>query len=153
MTRKHRVWAVPAVGLVFLAAGWTAVAQEKSTSEKIKEKAGAIGASIKRGALSAEEAIKRQYNLAKEAVVKMGVEGRVYARLHWDKALSDSKIELSAPKSGVIKLSGTVSDPKAKAKAVELTTDTVGVNEVVDDLTVQSTAAPAPSPAARREPK
>jgi osmotically-inducible protein OsmY len=147
----HRQWvlALPAVGLLTLAVGLAAVAQdngavqEKSTTDTIKAKASELGASIKRGAKSAEEMIKERYHRAKEAVVGMGVEARVYARLHWDKALSGSKIELStvSGKAGAIKLTGTVADAKAKTKAVELTTDTVGVTEVVDNLAVHSSAS------------
>ena len=88
----------------------------KTTSETIKDKAsGAVG-SIKKGALSAEEAIKNQYNKAKDAVVGMGIEGRRLSRLHWDKSLHGTKIELHAPKPGVIELAGTVADAKARAR-------------------------------------
>lgn len=150
MVRHAKFWIVPVVGLTVLVTGWATPAQEpdapKTTTEKLKEKAGGVVQSIKKGAASAEEAIKNQYARAKDAVVKMGIEGRVYARLHWEKALNGSKIELSAPKKGVIALSGTVADPKAKAKAVELTADTIGVDEVVDHLTVQSDTAPATPP-------
>jgi osmotically-inducible protein OsmY len=80
----------------------------------------------------------------------MGIEGRVYARLHWDKNLAGSKIELAAPKPGVIALNGTVGDAKAKAKAVELTTDTVGVTEVMDNLTIVPTeGTPVPATTAK----
>ena len=98
-----------------------------------------MGSSIKKGAASAGDAIKERYARTKDAVVAMGIEGRVYSRLHWDKALTGSKIELTSPKSGVITLTGTVGDDKAKAKAVELAQDTVGVNSVVDNLVVQTT--------------
>jgi osmotically-inducible protein OsmY len=134
--------------MTVLAAGWVSRAQEptQTTTEKIKAKVGAAAESIKKGAISAETAIKEQFAKAKDAVVRMGIEGRVYARLHWDKALTGAKIELGSPKPGVIALSGAVADSKAKAKAIELTTDTVGVTEVVDHLTVQTTASIAEPP-------
>jgi len=69
----------------------------------------------------------------------MGIESRVYGRIHWDKALNDATIELTATEDGVITLNGTVADSKAKAKAVELTKDTVGVIKVVDQLAVRPT--------------
>jgi len=150
MMRRVRVLVVPVVGLALLAAGRSASAQEpepKTTTEKIKESVGGAVQSLKKGAASAEEAIKNQYARAKDAVVKMGIEGRVYARLHWDKALANSKIELSAPKPGVIALNGSVADAKAKAKAIELTTDTVGVTEVLDHLTIQTTTTITPAAA------
>lgn len=146
MLRRLRVFIVPVVGLILLAGSWATRAQEpKTTGEKIKEKVGGAVDSLKRGAVSAEEAIKNQYGRARDAVTKMGVEGRVYARLHWDKALVGSKVELSAPKVGVITLTGTVLDAKARAKAVELTTDTVGVTEVIDMLTVSSATEVVPA--------
>ena len=45
----------------------------------------------------------------------------------------------------MITLTGTVLDARAKVKAVELTSDTVGVTEVVDRLTVQTTAETTPA--------
>ncbi len=47
----------------------------------------------------------------------MGVQARVYSRLHWDKDLNDSTIELEF-KDGVAILHGTVKSLVAKAKAV-----------------------------------
>jgi len=143
MLRKKWFWVVPAIGALVMLAGWNSRAQEpKTTTEKIKDKVGSAVTSIKKGAQSAEEAIKEQFDRANSAVSNMGVEGRVYARLHWDKALGGAKIDLSAPKKGVIALSGTVADARAKAKAVELTRDTIGVDGVVDNLTVLTTTSP-----------
>jgi osmotically-inducible protein OsmY len=148
MVRTLRFWVAPAVAVAVLALGWASRAQEQTTTEKLKEKVGSAVTTIKKGAITAEEKIKESFAKAKDAVVSMGIEARVYARLHWEKALADSKIDLSAPKPGVIVLSGTVADAKARAKAVELTTDTVGVTEVVDHLVAQTTAATkAPAPA------
>ena len=66
----------------------------------------------------------------------MGVQSRVYSRLHWDKDLNDAKIDLEF-KDGTATLRGTVKTVKAKAKAVELARDTVGVDRVVDQLTIE----------------
>lgn len=148
MKRLNWLLLVPvAACLMFGSASTTSAQEPKTTTEKIKEKVGGAVESLKKGATTAGDVIKEQFNRAKEGVIKMGIEGRVYARLHWDKALTGAKIELAAPKPGVIVLTGTVADVKAKAKAVELTTDTVGVTEVVDQLTVQTTIAPAPAEA------
>jgi osmotically-inducible protein OsmY len=144
MVRRVRIWVIPVVGMTVLAAGLATRAQEQqppqTTTGKIKAKVDSAVESLKKGATSAEEAIRQQFAKAKNTVAGMGVEARVYGRLHWDKALTGSKIELSALRPGVIALSGTVANAKAKAKALELTTDTVGVTEVVDHLTIQSTA-------------
>ena len=141
MQRKH--WGMAAVACGLLLMTWTSGAQEpKGTGTQIKEKFKGAVQSVKKGVASAEEGVRAQYARARDAVHNMGVQGRVYARLHWDKALNGTKLELHAPKEGVIVLRGTVATAKAKAKAVELATDTVGVVDVVDELTVATTAAP-----------
>jgi hyperosmotically inducible periplasmic protein len=146
MIRKQWFPIVPAVGMVIVLAGWSSMAQEpRTTSEKIKDKVGGAVNSIKKGAQSAEEAIKEQYARAKAGVNNLAVETRVYSRLHWDKTLTGSKIDLSAPKAGVIALSGTVADAKVKAKALELANDTVGVTEVIDHLTILTTTTTVPA--------
>jgi osmotically-inducible protein OsmY len=63
--------------------------------------------------------------------------GRVYSRLHWDKALHSSSLTVRMEGTAVV-LRGTVPDAAAKAKAVTLAADTVGVNKVVDELTLTS---------------
>lgn len=121
----------------------------KTTTDKLKEKVGGAVQSIKKGAATAEQAIRDQFEKARAAISKMGTEARVYARLHWDKSLHKAKIDLSAPREGTIVLSGFVPDGTAKAKAVALTADTVGVDEVVDKLIVQTTESggiPRPKP-------
>ena len=119
----------------------------QTTTEKIKSKVGSAVESIKKGAASAEDAVRAQYARARASVTRMGIEARVYARLHWDKALTDASIDLGAPKPGSIVLSGTVADEKARTKAVELTRETVGVTDVTDHLTVANTATGSSPPA------
>jgi osmotically-inducible protein OsmY len=125
---------------------WSSSAQDPSTVDKIKSKANEAVTTIKKGAASAGGAIKEKFAKTKDSIVAMGIEGRVYSRLHWDKALVGSKIDLSAPKSGVIALTGTVTDEKAKTKAVELTRDTVGVTEVQDHLTISPASSTSAKP-------
>jgi osmotically-inducible protein OsmY len=141
---KRKAWGVvaPIVGLLLVA--WTSAAQEpKSTTDVLKEKASSAVKAVKKGVVSAEEAIKEKYAQAKVAVHNMELQHRVYARLHWDKALNGSKFEVSVAEGGIATLSGTVADAKAKAKAEELASDTVGVTQVVDQLTVSASASPA----------
>jgi osmotically-inducible protein OsmY len=147
MSKRARIGITRVLGLFLLVVGSAVQAQDppKTTSEAIKDKVSGAVDSLKKGATKAEEAIKNQYTKAKEAVQSMGIEARVHARLHWEKSLYGTKIELHAPKPGVIVLSGTVVDSKARAKAVDLTTDTVGVTEVVDHLSVASATTVAPA--------
>jgi hypothetical protein len=83
----------------------------------------------------------------------MGVQPRVYARLHWDKALSTARIEVHMLRDGVVLLRGTVPDAATKAHAVELARDTLDVTGVVDELETVIPAAPAaPSQSANPPP-
>lgn len=147
MIRNAKIWAAFALAAM---ATPTVRAQEptpepapatKTTTEKLKEKAGNAASSVKRGVGDAGAAIKNKFTQAKDHVGAMEVEARVYARLHWDKVLTGAKIDLSAPRKGVIVLTGTVPDAKAADKAVSLTSDTVGVTEAVNHLTVATGAA------------
>jgi osmotically-inducible protein OsmY len=143
MTRKYFGIAA-SVGALMLLALTSAAQESKSTGQQLKEKAGEAAQAVKKGVSSAEDAIKRQYESARAGVHNLGVDMRVYGRLHWDKALHDSKIDTTVQQNGVVTLRGMVPDAKAKAKAVELAADTVGVTQVVDLLTTpQPTAAPA----------
>ena len=145
MIRLRWIFAL-AVIAGFLGASSLVAQEPKTITEKIKAKASAAADSIKKTAASAEGAISNQYHKAKGAVTNLEIEGRVYARIHWDKTLAGSKIELGAPKVGVISLTGTVASDKAKAKAIELAGDTVGVTEVVDNLKVEAAAPTATKP-------
>jgi hyperosmotically inducible protein len=139
MNRKHWGIVVPIAGALLVAS--TMAQEPKSTTEVLKEKASSAVNAVKKGVASAEETVKEKYAAAKAAVHKMEVQHRVYARLHWDKVLNTSKFEVSMTDKGIATLTGTVADAKAKAKAVELAADTVGVTQVIDELTVNTAAA------------
>jgi len=137
------------------------VAPQEGVAAKAGEKLDEFGRAIRRGLYDAEETVRGGLNKTgdtvregfartKESVQGMGLVPRVYGRLHWDKALHESKIEVKVQDGGTVTLTGTVADSKAKAKAVELTVETVGVVRVNDLLTTpQSTTAPAKSSGAR----
>jgi osmotically-inducible protein OsmY len=66
----------------------------------------------------------------------MGVQGRVYGRLQWDKALQGAKLDIEVKNANTVVLTGSVPTTEAKAKAQELAEGTVGVSSVVNQLTV-----------------
>ena len=86
------------------------------------------------------------FHKTRESVQGMGIMARVYGRLHWDKALYSSSLTVRV-EEGAIVLRGAVPNAAAKVKAVALAADTVGVNKVVDELTVPASEADK-SPAA-----
>ena len=130
-------WLVPTMAI--LAVTWTCAgrAQEPGAGQKVGEKVDGAVQDIKSGLRKAGSAAKEQFARARTSVNNMGVESRVYGRIHWDKSLNDALIELSAGEDGVITLDGTVANAKAKVRAVELARETVGVNRVVDQLAIR----------------
>jgi osmotically-inducible protein OsmY len=127
---------------------WTCSAQEpKGSTSGVGDKVDSAVQSLKKGAREAGDAIREQYNKMRLSVHNMGVSGRVYGRLHWDKALTDAPIEVDVRQDGVATITGTVPNVKAKVKAIELTRETVGVTQVIDRLTTRPTTAVTPAPA------
>jgi hyperosmotically inducible protein len=146
MTRKQLGLCASGLGIMLVA--WTCAASaQQGVGERIKENARDAVQAVKKGVVSAEEGMKVELARARTAIRNMGVESRVYGRLHWDKALHDINIDIKAKQEGVITLAGTVPDTRAKTKAIQLTADTFGVVRVVDELII-----PAPSTAPASKP-
>ena len=135
---------VPAIALLTLIA--TASAQAQGTGKKIGAKLDEVGRDIKGGLKTAGSEIKEQFASVKTTVENMGVESRVYSRIHWDKALADATIELTASQDGVITLDGSVATAQAKSQAAKLAQETLGVTKVVDRLAVRPAATTTTAP-------
>jgi len=80
--------------------------------------------------------VREKFEQVRARVEQMGVAARVYARVHWDKALSQASISVDVDKDGVATLTGTVPSEAAKAKAASLANYTVGIQRVVNNLDV-----------------
>src|SRR4051794_14755165 len=145
MNSKRKLWLVPAVAILAVAWACGGRAQEPSTGKKIGERLDGAVQDIKGGLRKAGSFTREEFHKARTSVHNMGVESRVYGRLHWDKALNDASLELSGGDDGVITLAGTVADARAKARAVELARETVGVNRVVDQLAIRPAATTTPA--------
>ena len=98
-----------------------------------------IGESVDRGLNTLGKRIRRGWAEIRQSVDELGVQGRVYGRLHWDKSLANVTIDISVQNENVVTLSGSVPDEASHGTAVRLAQDTVGVHQVVDHLTVAST--------------
>jgi hypothetical protein len=96
-----------------------------------------IGEQIDRGLEQLGEKLKRTWADIRKSVDELGMQGRVYARLRWDKALADQTIDIQVQKKDIVVLNGVVPDEAAREKAVQLAQDTIGVREVVDQLQVE----------------
>jgi hyperosmotically inducible periplasmic protein len=135
---------------VVLASGvgwWGGVgrAQQEGVGEKVGEKLDQAGRKLKQGLNRAEGAVREGFHKTRDSVHSMGVQARVYGRLHWDKALTQSDLHVKV-EEGIATLSGSVPTVEARTKAVTLAADTVGVTKVVDELVVPATEAdPVPA--------
>jgi hypothetical protein len=116
--------------------------QQPTTGRRIGEKIDEAAGALRRDAEKAGAAVREGFHKAKASVNAMGIEARVYGRLRWDKALDGASIDVSAASDGTVTLTGTVANAAARAKAVQLAADTVGVSRVVDQL---RSAAPTPT--------
>lgn len=125
-------WVLVAAAIVVWAAV-TSVAQEgvgQKIGRKVDQGVNAIGSTVEEG----WQDVKAKAN-------RMGVSGRVYARLHWDKALQSATLDIEVHGDGVVTLKGSVADDEAKHTAERLAGDTVGVTKVVSELAVAPPAA------------
>jgi hyperosmotically inducible periplasmic protein len=117
------------------------VAQE-GTGQRIGKKVDQAIGQLREEAKDVAGKVKNGFEEARASVDRLGVEGRVYARLHSDKALNGASISVDVGKDGNATLRGTVPNEAAKVKADQLAADTVGVQRVVNDVTVQPSVAP-----------
>jgi osmotically-inducible protein OsmY len=125
------------VGLaVCLSYGLAAAQTPKAPPTPQPGTAAQIGEKIDRGLNQIGAELKQGWEEMRKSVEKMGVQGRVYGRLHWDKSLEGATLEINVRDSQVVVLSGKVSSAAAKQKAEVLARDTVGVGSVVNELTV-----------------
>ena len=167
-----KVYQVTVMALVSLSVAFWAISgraqqgpqdpQQEGVATKAAEKIDEVGRAIKRGILNAEESVREELNKTRETVREgfaktresvqaMGIPSRVYGRLHWDKEFHAIPLFVKA-EGGTVTVRGTLPDAAAKAKAIELIKDTVGVTRVVDEIHVLSTSASTTSthPAAKR---
>jgi osmotically-inducible protein OsmY len=122
---------IVAAAALTIASGWSVLSArgQEVDEETIRE-------TIERGVSRVGEELRRGWAEVRTAVDKLGVQGRVYGRLHWDKALTDATIDIQVLDDHRVVLKGSVPNARAKTKAVRLTEDTVGVTSVVDELAV-----------------
>src|SRR5262245_5021952 len=112
-----------------LLSGFASAQQPPGTAEKIGEK-------IDRGLSQIGTELSHAWGEVRKSVEKMGVQGRVYGRLRWDKALESAEVDIDVRDNQVVVLKGKVDSAAAKLKAEQLARDTIGVTSVINELTV-----------------
>jgi hyperosmotically inducible protein len=95
-----------------------------------------VGETVDRGLTNIGNRLRKTWADFRKSVDELSVQGRVYGRLHWDKAIGSAPIEITVQNENIVTLSGSVPNEAARHTAVSLANDTVGVRQVVDHLTV-----------------
>jgi hyperosmotically inducible periplasmic protein len=95
-----------------------------------------IGEKIDRGLTQIGAELSQAWTEVRKGVEKMGVQGRVYGRLRWDKALESSVLDIDVRDNQIVVLKGHVTNEAAKQKAEQLAGETIGVTSVINDLAV-----------------
>ncbi len=128
--------AVGALIGVLLVGGAGVGRAQQGTVEKAGEKVDGVLREIRSGFKNLSEEVKVRFARVRTEVESMTVESRVYGRLHWDKALQGAHLAVEVRDEGVTVLEGNVPDAAAKAKAVVIARDTIGVTQVIDRLAI-----------------
>lgn len=140
MDRRNTIAGALALAIVPAALlGLGASAQEPKKDgpgEQIGKALDKAGKAVREGLKETRETIRERLAAAREGIDNLNVESRVYARLHWDKDLASGTFEVSV-EDGTATLKGQVPDAPARAKAVKLAGETVGVAKVLDELVVE----------------
>ena len=132
---KWRLCMFGGVAIAMAMQGTLARAEEQRSNPP-KSRTDSVMEQLREGAHDVAARLKVELQRARAEVDRMGAEARVYARLHWDKALADAKLEIEVQKDGAAILRGTVASETGKLKAGELARDTVGIQRVENDLMV-----------------
>jgi hypothetical protein len=123
----------PSLGITLsLALGFLTAAPaiaQLGVAERAGEALDNAGRSIRRGV---ENAIER----GRAPIYDRQLLARVFGRIQWDKTLTGSTLDLEVRDEGIVILRGAVATPEAKDRAVLLARDTIGVTQVIDELSV-----------------
>jgi hyperosmotically inducible periplasmic protein len=114
------------------------------TSASFGQQVGDAVDSLKKGVNDAAQTVEAEYAKARDGIQSMGIQARVYSRLHWDKDLAEASLTVNTPTPGVVSLSGNLANAAAKTKAVRLAEDTVGVTKVLDQLSLTAPTVSTP---------
>lgn len=96
-----------------------------------------IGKKIDTGLSELKKDLQEGWEHIRQSLNEMGVQGRVYGRLHWDKSLEHASIDINIQNGDVVVLKGTVPTSQAKMKAETLANETIGVGSGINELAVK----------------
>ena len=129
MTSK-RAFGIASALLATALIGPACLVRGQGVAERAGQALDGAGRGIRQG-------VQNAFSRTRASVHNQETISRVYSRVHWDKTLVGSTLELEVLGDGsTVILRGAVADAAAKQRAVLLARDTVGVGQVVDELTV-----------------
>lgn len=134
-----------AIAILFLFLSQSQAAEPAATVETSPPDQGVgerVGESVDRGLTKIGDKIRKTWAEFRKSVDELSVQGRVYARFHWDKALAAAPIEITVQDENVVTLTGTVPNEAARRTALTLANDTVGVRQVIDRLSIAQPTTP-----------
>jgi osmotically-inducible protein OsmY len=108
---------------------------QQNDANKLQRVACKAAEKVQAAAGMAQEPVLSGWQMVRTNLDDMSPEGRVLARLRWDKLLASSPITVKAI-GGIVELKGSVPTEELKRHAVNLAQTTVGVEKVSDSLEV-----------------
>lgn len=95
-----------------------------------------LGEKLDKGLRQLSTELRQEWTQVRQSVERMSVQGRVYSRLRWDKAIDVSTLDIQMQDKDTVVLHGTVASAMQQQKAIQLAQDTVGVGKVIDKTTL-----------------
>ncbi len=132
--RKLSVLLLSVAVVIPVAASWARQGPAQRAGQALDN----AGKNIRRGV---ENAVTR----VEVSTLERDLLARVYHRIHWDKMLVTSPLEILVQVDGTAILRGSVVDVAAKKRAVDLALSTVGVTKVVDELVIAKNVIVVPA--------
>jgi osmotically-inducible protein OsmY len=111
---------------------------QQGIAERVGQKVDGVGRGLRTEVQEINDGLRKRFETVRTDVHRMGAPSRIYARIHWDKALHGSRIEVHMIRGGGVLLRGVVADDEARKRAVALASETVDVTEVIDELTTRT---------------
>jgi len=75
-------------------------------------------------------------NSVRGSLSETSLDSRIAVRLAWDRDLTDIQIEVQVVSPGVVRLTGMVPQGVQRQRAYDLARSTMGVNQVMNEITV-----------------
>ncbi len=135
MQRQRSLW-ITMLFTALLTFGHSETSKAQQQGGPAERVGGVVGEALDNTGRAIERGFRTAFARTRGVVEKMELSARVYSRLHWDKMLASSRLDLEVHPGGVTVLRGVVPNAEAELKAVTLAAETIGVTRVVNQLTV-----------------